>query len=319
MKNAKIVQLLAMVVASSTLGAKGLSCIGSCTNFDEHRIIPILPAASGEDGGPTPSEAKEDLCAQHCHHADSCKETTIQEADGTSINALECEWHHVCGAGRRPAGYVAENGHNLEFAAEWLGQSALLEAISVDAFRLLRRDLRALRAPRALLRQASRAMREEKRHARRMRALAKRAGRALPIPKGTNAPIPTLEELAQQNAVEGCIREMFGAIVARYQAEHAADREVATTMRRIAEEEAYHGALAYRIDAWAQRRLGHAARARIAESRRLAIDELLQSAARSANSRSQLALGLPDACTTSILVRNLFAVLSDKHRCKDRP
>lgn len=309
MKNAKLVQLLAMVMASSTLGAKGLACIGSCVDSTQDRVVHLLPPSGGEDGGIAPSETHEMLCNRHCQGANSCKESTLKQTDGTTIPTLECEWHFVCGAGRRPAGLVnAENCSALPLAS-WFAQAAHLEAASVTAFRLLRRDLRIHGAPRSLLRQASRAAREEKRHARRMKSLAKRAGIASPAPVVASLPIPSLEELARHNAVEGCIRETFGALVAGHQSAHTPDREFAAVMRRIAREETFHAAFSHRVDTWARRRLGRAAQHRIDEQRLLAAHELLREAAADVDSATRKALGLPDPCGSSILARNLLEVL----------
>jgi hypothetical protein len=67
--------------------------------------------------------------------------------------------------GRRPVGLrwaerTGEKGFLLHLA-----DAAWLEAASVDAFRIVRRELRAHGAPRRLLRAASRSKRDEVRHA----------------------------------------------------------------------------------------------------------------------------------------------------------
>lgn len=309
MKNAKLYQLLAMVIASSTIGARGLACIGNCHDYSDLRTIPILPASSGPDGGPIPSDSVDALCHMHCANADSCKPTTIPQPDGTSIQALSCESHHTCGAGRRPEGFVNGLVQAAHSDASWIMQAATLEAASVDAFRWVRRDLRAHGAPRRLLRQASRAMREEKRHARCMRALARRLGIAVHIPKTSLPSIPSLEQMATHNAVEGCIRETFGALMAQYQARHAQNPEFAAAMKTIAVEEAHHAALAYRIDVWARKRLDVGARQRIDVAQQQAIDELLREAAHAPSLGLSNAFGLPDACTTTTLLRSLVAAM----------
>lgn len=301
MKNSKLIQLLAMIVASSTLGAKGLACIGSCENRSEEWVTPLLPASSGDTGGTTPTETTESLCAMHCSGADSCKAISIAQPDGTSIPALECQSHHTCGAGRRPAGMATIDAKTPTNAAQWLAQAAHLEAVSVDAFRFLRRDLRAHGAPRSILRQASRAAREEKRHARRMRSLAKRSGIACPrAVVNVNRP-PTLEELALQNITEGCLRETFGAVVARFQAQHARDQDVAAAMKSIAPDEAHHAALAYRLHSWLMRRLPPTARSRVEDARRQCAEELLRNASITLDPAMCEMLGLPDACISHAL------------------
>jgi hypothetical protein len=190
-------------------------------------------------------------------------------------------------------------------AAAWLARAAFLEAASVDAFRLLRRDLAALGAPRRLLRAASRAARDEKRHARRMRSLARRSGQTPPpASRVTATTLPTLEAMATENAVEGCVREAFGALIACYQAARATDRELAAAMRRIAVDEARHAALALRIDAWARPRLDRKARARMDLAHEEAVNELLHEMETSVAPRARL--GLPDPCENLFLARAIF-------------
>ena len=309
MKNAKWLKLLAMVVAASNVGAKGLACIGSCHEYTTQNVIPILPASGGEDGGIPPAESMDILCNVHCPNADSCTEITIQQPDGPAIPALECVTHSTCGAGRRPGGLLTAEMPELPPSAQWFVQAAQLEAASVSAFRLLRRDLRAYGAPRSFLRQASRAAREEKRHARRMRALAKRAGVATRKPIVVPTNVPSFEEMVCQNAVEGCIRETFGALVAHHQFEHARDAEFRGAMRRIAKEEAHHAALARRIDMWAQKRLSPDARLRIVLARQTAARDLLFASAKVVDARTRNALGLPDACTEASLVKTMVVIL----------
>ncbi len=309
MKNSKLFQLLTMVIASSTMGARGLACIGNCHDYSESNIVPILPPSSGGDVGVTPSESTETLCNIHCPSAQYCSAATIKQPDGTTIPVLQCTSHFGCSAGRRPAGLTNLERNEPSAQGLWLSNAAYLEAASIDAFRLVRRDLRAFGAPRRLLRQASRAVCEEKRHTRRMRALAKRAGITHREPLVIKAPIPTLEQMATQNAVEGCVREAFGALVAQYQAIHARDREVAAAMKTIAMDEANHAALAYRIDAWARRRLGPDACARINAARDAAAQELLRDAAALNVATDRIALGLPDACTAYTLGHSMLEAL----------
>lgn len=309
MKNARLIQLLAMIMASSTLGARGLACIGNCESRSESSVIPILPASSGEDGGPAPSDSIDNACARYCTNSDSCKPIKIAQPDGTSIPAVECSSHYTCGAGRRPVGLAETYARAGSPVQQWFAQSAHLEAASVDAFRQLRRDLRAHGAPRALLRQASRAAREEKRHARRMRALAKRTGAIAPVPVVISTPVPSFEALVCHNAIEGGLRETFGALVALYQAKHARDPEVAAAMKKIAQEEAHHAAFSHRISVWARRRSSPDAKRRIALETRAAADELLRNAGWVLDSDSRRMLGLPDACTSLTLAKHLLEIL----------
>jgi hypothetical protein len=155
---------------------------------------------------------------------------------------------------------------------------ARLEAASVDAFRHLRRELVAHGAPRRLVRAAERAARDEVRHARLASALARRYGGS-PIPAHVApGPVRSLEAMAAENAVEGCVREAFGALLAHWQAVCAGDPVIRAAMKRIARDETRHAALALQVDAWAHGRLDARARNRVAEAREGARRELLAEA-----------------------------------------
>ena len=115
-----------------------------------------------------------------------------------------------------------------------------------------------------------------------------------------------LSALAIHNAVEGCVRETSGALIARWQAHAAPDRRIRATMARIAREETRHAALAWQIDAWARGRLDRAARARVATARTDALAALLRSAARPVPETLVARLGLPTPAVATRLVRTVF-------------
>src|SRR4029079_4274037 len=83
-----------------------------------------------------------------------------------------------------------------------------------------------------------------------------------------------LAEVAIENAVEGCVRETFGAMMATYQAAHAEDAEIARIMRRVARDETRHAALSWAVARWAWPALDEAARAALAARCRGAITSL---------------------------------------------
>jgi hypothetical protein len=159
-------------------------------------------------------------------------------------------------AGRRPEGFEAR-------ARSYYGQMAELEAASIAAFRRLARELRAFGAPDELVRRVRAAIRDEIRHTRAMRTFAG----ARPIPKANRAPLRTREEVALDNAREGCVREVFGALLARHQAEHAEDRAVREAMAAIADDETAHAAVALDVDTWLERGLDDRAREAVARAR----------------------------------------------------
>ena len=110
-----------------------------------------------------------------------------------------------------------------------------MEAGSVEAFRVLRDDLRMHGAPERLVRAAARAMRDEIRHVRQTAALARRFGEE-PIapPPVPDRPARTFEAVALENAIEGCVRETYSALECLWQAHRAEDPRVRSTMVQIA-------------------------------------------------------------------------------------
>jgi hypothetical protein len=194
--------------------------------------------------------------------------------------------------GRRPAGLADPNHVPARSAAgAWLAHAAWLEAASVHAFLHLAQELETHGAPRALVKLAIAAAKDEVRHTTMMTHLAKRFGGELPLVDVELPGMRTLEEIAIENAAEGCVRETWGAVLALWQSNVAQDREVRETFAAIAKDEARHAALAWAVDAWIQPQLDEAARARVAAARESAIDELRD------NPRfdeALLALGLPN-------------------------
>jgi hypothetical protein len=91
-----------------------------------------------------------------------------------------------------------------------------------------------------------------------MKRLAERAGADPAKPIVSSAPPRSLLALTCENAVEGCLREAFGALEALWQSHTAADPAVRAAMAEIAEDEARHAELALAIDAWLQEQLAPA-------------------------------------------------------------
>jgi hypothetical protein len=173
--------------------------------------------------------------------------------------------------GRRPAGLVAATfGQD---AGAYFARAAHLESASITAFQRLAADLDRFGA-RALARRARRAARDEARHASIMQTLARRFGGDSTPPEVHASCTQSLEQLATENAVEGCVLEAYAAGVAMLQAERAASPAVRRVMARIARDEVRHAALALDVDRWAERRLDRAARARVDAARAGAIVRL---------------------------------------------
>lgn len=183
----------------------------------------------------------------------------------------------VCpGVGRRPAGLARpgrSTGSPGVLATHFAGVAHLEEA-SVHAFHRLGRELRAHGAPRDLVRAAERSARDEVRHARVTARLARRFGGAPARVRVRACRVRSLGRVAVENAVEGCVREAFGAVVATWQSVHARDPAVRAAMRRIALDETRHAALAFEVARWLEPRLGARARKRVAAATRAAIADL---------------------------------------------
>jgi hypothetical protein len=212
----------------------------------------------------------------------------------------------IMNGGRRPA-YFASLGFGPAPRGRELGvhfaRAACMEAGSVEAFRMLRDELIAHGAPKRLVRAASRAVRDEIRHVRQTSALARRFGEAPVAPRPTPAREPrSFEDVALENAVEGCIRETYSALECAWQAEVATDPVVRATMKRIAKDEMRHLALSWEIHGWVRGKLGAAARARLADAQRREIQTMLAELARDPDGALVRAGGLPRAEQSRALV-----------------
>jgi hypothetical protein len=182
--------------------------------------------------------------------------------------------------GRRPAGFDTIALSARDAVGEWLARTAALEAASVPAFRILAAELRAHGAPEALVDEALRSADDEIRHAGLMAQLSRRYGAAAAPVSIAPRPVRTLEAIAVENAVEGLVREAYGALVA-----------ITPT---IGADERRHAALAAEVHAWIRPRLALAARRRVDDARDEARAALVAECAVEPAPPLR-ALGLPDA------------------------
>lgn len=235
--------------ATSSCGSMGCVCPPPAGHIDWVAMPP-----SGE--GPA-------ALAIDCEHACGTIEGCTRKVYPDGTPGIECgvvEGFRSCGMGRRPLGLAPAPRERVRprrtarraREARLLAEFAMLEGASVPAFQELADRLDALGAPPDLAARSRAAAVEETRHARVMQRLARRAGaRARPI-RVASPPPPTLLELAIANAVEGCVLETFGALLAHRQARAATDRRYREAITVIAEEETSHAVLARDIDAWAR-------------------------------------------------------------------
>lgn len=190
------------------------------------------------------------------------QDVVIQNGDPNCIN------------GRRPEGLVRAAKRCSNAVGAYFAECAHLEAASVVAFERLARELRAHGAPASLVEAAERARGDEVRHARTTAALARRYGGEPEPVVVEDRDVRSLFEIALENAVEGCVRETFGALVAMHQNRRAGDPRVARAMRGIADDETRHAALSWDVAEWVDTRLTADERRRLAAARAEASESL---------------------------------------------
>jgi tRNA isopentenyl-2-thiomethyl-A-37 hydroxylase MiaE len=231
----------------------------------------------------------------NCHSVDSwCVDGGVT-ADPTGAVVID---YSICpgSAGRVPAGLErAQTARARSALGAYFAATAHLEAASVHAFRRLHRELAEHRAPGRLLRAARRAQRDEVRHAHQTGRMARRFGGAPVRPVVKHLPTRALDVVAIENAVEGCVRETFGALVASFQAAHAEDATIARMMSSIARDETRHAALSWSVARWAWGKLDAGARAQLVARCREAIEALRREADSGATGELAARAGLPSA------------------------
>jgi hypothetical protein len=204
--------------------------------------------------------------------------------DGTSTNigGAACAGRLAEGCSlSRPSGSVRTTG-------EWLATMAELERSAVDAFARMAIELRHHGAPEALVTRAEEARADETRHAGAMARQAERFGGR--VRASTPAPMHArdLEAIAVENAVEGCVRETFGAILAAYQARTATDAELRRELAIIAADEARHAQLSWDLAAWIEPLLDADARANVERTRTQALASFHEAIALEADSQAAI-------------------------------
>jgi hypothetical protein len=250
----------------------------------------------------------------NCHAADGyCADAGADGGlvvpDDAGAVAIDCA---ICpnGVGRVPEGLEPLRGPSgPTLLGEYFARAAHLEAASVIAFERLAADLARLGAPAAFVHDANVAADDEARHTTATTELARRFGAAPTAPRVREIGARSLESIATENAVEGCIRETFGALVATWQADHASDPEIARVLRAIAADETRHAALSWAIRGWCDEQLDAAARERVRVRCASALDELVS---HDGVDRPELveAAGLPGREERVLLARSLAASLA---------
>lgn len=257
------IHLLAIVSAALTLPLVACNCPDDDTEYDEsyegELVDDELTAARDA------ADSDEDRCKAGCEavsHEEldsvtSCEAVGAEgyadkpwDVDNTSVT-IKCTAHFIEPAfctGRRPLGH-REAEVALGSRAAWFAAHAHLERASVAAFTELATWLQRRGAPDELRARCLAAAADEVVHADALEALALREGAEV-LPPGAD-PVPDdLFTVALHNAVEGCISEAFAAMLATWQAEHAAAPALRALFTTISADELRHGQLAWDLHAW---------------------------------------------------------------------
>lgn len=215
-----------------------------------------------------------------------------------------------CVIGRRTEGVsVGAVARDASVLGAYFADMAALESSAVRAFERLARELDALGAPATLIARARSAARDEVRHARVAGSLARRFGASAPSVTTEALAVRDRLAVARENAVEGCVRETFGALVGTFQARAARDPDVARAMGAIARDETEHAALAWDVAAWLEPQLTDAERASLARDRAEALDALTRGASVAADEALVATVGAPTPAQTHALLAPLRATL----------
>jgi rubrerythrin len=177
--------------------------------------------------------------------------------------------------GRRPEGLRGlEPATGQPELGRYFAEVARLEAAAVRAFEVMIEELQGFGAPEELVLRARHARNDEIRHAWAFEELAESRGTGrLPVEVEPGRS-RTLLEIALENAVEGVVRETWGALSATWQARHATDDAVRSVYESVAEDEAEHAELSHALDGWFATRLDEGERTIVEVAKRRALVEL---------------------------------------------
>jgi len=237
-------------------------------------------------------------------------EVTVSSTGEVSVGESEVveKGDPNCAIGRRPEA-LRSRGPQVRDLGDFFAGVAHLEAAAVPAFAQLARELRAHGAPDGLVRDAVAARDDEVRHTRATRRLTQRFGGRVVRPRLGRAKRRSLFEMALHNATEGCVRETFGALVAKVQAARAEDSEVRAELAKIAEDETRHAELSWAVDQWARARLSEEEVAALDAAQREASMTLQRDVAYEWPMDVQTTAGMPNAAASAKLARTFVRAL----------
>jgi len=166
--------------------------------------------------------------------------------------------------GRRPDGLIEPKSCRVNPLGDYYASIAHLEQAAVMAFDTMERELARFGAPQALRDRARRARGDEIRHASRMAHFAHRLGAQVPSAHAAPSSERSLLAAALENAVEGCVREAWGALSAHYQSATTQDPEAQRMWCEIAIDESEHAELSFALHEWYLQQLTSAERTQVA-------------------------------------------------------
>lgn len=208
--------------------------------------------------------------------------------------------------GRKPEGLrSASVRRGNSKLGDYLAHCAHLEAASVFSFTRLIRELEAHGAPAALIARAKQARADEVRHAQTVGSLARTHGGELAPIEVDTMHVRDLAAIALENAVEGCVRETYGALVGAHQARSAEDFALRRALLDIAEDEARHASLAHAVHTWIMPKLDAKARRQVRMAQALAVAELARDVALPKDAELTRMAGLPSPEVARRLVQEL--------------
>ena len=301
----------------------GCSSFGNCPAPDTTQTVAVSPGDAGS-GAELVDASIDDLIARCQASSSDCtplceqvlwspgNEPTIKSCElvtGDGGLAVRIVTETFCG-GRCPEGLAPPtSGGEGDPLGAWLAANAYLEAASIDAFEILATELGAHRAPPALIQAARAATVDERRHADAIGRLAASRGAVAPAACVKRGPVRDIEAVARENAVEGCVRETYAALLAGRQARAATDPAIRFAMGGIARDETRHAALAWAVDCWSRALLAPAARRRVREARREAIEGLVDAPLAGLPRDDRAQAGLPDEEDAARIAGELVAAL----------
>jgi hypothetical protein len=216
----------------------------------------------------------------------------IESCQVEEVNDLIC-WYQFCGIGRLTNGVTPRGCANSALGSE-LANMAAHEAGAALAFAQLTRELERHGVHRSLTRGARRAAREEVRHAQLVGGLARAHGGRFSVTPARDTQ-RSLEDIALENAAEGCVRETLGALIGLHQSRHASDPAVRSVMVQVSADELGHSVWSHALAKHLDSQLSLPARRRVREARAAALENAMTELSSEPNRAIGAQLGLPDA------------------------